>query len=651
MSKTIKLSIIIPAYNAEPYLGELVTCLEAQMPAAGVEVIIVDDGSRQQVSFKGKGIKVIRQDNQGAGSARNTGIDKAKGDYISFIDADDLVSGSFIETILEKTKDEPDVIELSWKSLTPGYWNCDQHLRSEGDRLPNPSVCTRVFKRSFIGDVRFNTQKDSTEDEDFCRKMGYLDPDKEFKRAVITDYMYFYRDTVPMSKSKKYAAGILNTKRVVYYYRHVTKEMTWLLDEIIKEDEINEVILLTDQCDIPELKRYCQIKKPCQMWGHVVRGEHYPGLTLRRPPLRTQVIIYRKNIYKIGGMSSFINNFIDQMADRYDITILTEAIDETRYKEFTKRVRVVANRILYTDRHGNISRKDLQPGAAHRDIYCDSLIVLSFLDPLPGNVHADKVVRMCHACRTDSSWEIPKDYDHLIYVSGTAAKSFGVKDGLVIHNFINPPKDKALILVSATRFPAPDKGDIERRMRALANMLNDKGISYVWLNFADGHMTDPPKNFYNMGTSSDMQRIIKAADYLVQLSDSECWSYSCLEALTSGTAVICTPFPSAFEMGIIDGVNAHVIPFDMDYDVTKLLEVPEFTYTYDNDEIKEQWVEVLGNTIPRHDYDPREVVRAKVVRPYYSRILERDMSFGEIVYMTQDRAEELRAGGYIIIGG
>ena len=187
------------------------------------------------------------------------------------LDADDMVARYFVERILEKTKDEPDVIELSWRTLTRDNWDIDQRLRSEDDRLSNPSVCTRVFKRSFIGDIRFNTKKDSTEDEDFARKVGYKVPlgdDKPLrdnKTVVITDYMYFYRTAVVGSNSKRYIEGLRNCKRIVYYYDHVTADMTDLLDEIRKEDETNEVILLTNQNDLPELRKYCQIKKPQKM--------------------------------------------------------------------------------------------------------------------------------------------------------------------------------------------------------------------------------------------------------------------------------------------------------------------------------------------------------------------------------------------------
>lgn len=644
----MKLSIIIPAYNAEPYLSKLLDCLDPQMTKS-VECLIIDDGSKAAVDTEYKWAKIYRQENQGVSVARNVGIDKAKGDYISFIDADDLVSDQFIKKILEKTKDEPDVIELSWRSLTDKGWNCDQHLKTEADRLSNPSVCTRVFKRSFIGDTRFNTKKDSTEDEDFSRKVGYLDPEVEYKRAVITDYMYFYRDDVPLSKTKRYAKGLMNTKRVIYYYNHVTAEMTWLLDEIKKEDETNEVFLMTPQCDLKGLTRYCQIIPPRDEWAHIIKGEKCSRLTLRKPPLKTQVILYRKNIYNIGGLATFMCQFVERMSDRYDIALMAETVAEERYRQLIGKVRIITQNVMAVDHNGTLVKRGIQAADGPKDIYCDTLIVLSFLDPLPTNVHANKIVRMCHACKTDPSWKIPQDYDDLVYVSGTAMNSFGVHDGTVIHNFNTPAADKALILVSATRLPAPDKGDIERRMRKLANMLNDKGVSFIWFNFADGKLSDPPKHFYNMGVSDNMQAIIKAADYVVQLSDSECWSYTCLEALTNGTALICTPFPSAFEMGVKDGVNAHVIPFNMDFDVTKLRKVPRFKFEYDNDEIVEQWVKILGNTTPRHDYDPQELVQIKVVRTYWSKSLGRDMAFGEMHYTTKERAEELRAGGYIAI--
>ena len=630
--RMIKLSVIIPAYNAEPYLSELLDCLSPQMTKE-TECIVIDDGSRAAVHTAHKWCKVYRQDNAGVSVARNKGIDKAKGEYISFIDADDLVPEYYVQKILEMTKDEPDVIELSWKSLTDKQWNLDMKLSSDQDRLPNPSVCTRVFKRVFIGDNRFNTKKDSTEDEDFARKIGYLDPDNIFKRAVIKDYMYYYRDDVTMSKTKKYAAGLMNTKKVVHFYNHVSKDMMWLLDEIKKEDETNEVWLMTFQNDIPELKRYCQVVKPREDWGHIVRGESCPYLTHRKPPIKTQVVIYRRHINDVGGLITFTLNFIEALGDKYDITILAETVAKPRLMQLLPKVRVIT-------------------GKEHIPIVCDSLIILSFLDHMPKGVSAGKVIRMCHACKTDPSWKIPQDYDELLYVSKTAADSFDDPDGKVLHNINLTKARDTLMLVSAIRLPAEDKGHIEERMRKLADMLNAADIPFIWLNYSSGGIQNPPKNFYNMGVTHDMQSILKLATYNVLLSDSECWSYSCLESLMVGTPMICTPFPSAFEMGVKDGVNAHVIPFDMDFDVRVLLDVPQFTYKYDNDKVIKDWIEVLGHTTPKHDYDPGEVVMTRVLSDYHDMLLDEDLTKGMEVAMTLHRAEQVEEAGYIeIIGG
>lgn len=614
----LKLSIIIPYFELKEYTDELLKALAPQVTPE-VEIILVDDGSSTPFETYYKWCKVIRKENGGAGSARNVGIDKAKGEYITFIDADDLVPEYYIKEILKSIDDKAaDIIDLSLRSFDGKHFN--HLLKSNHDYLPFPSPSLRVFKRSYIGDIRFSEVKDAAEDEDFCRRCGYL-INKDYKHASICKYMYFYRTEVPMSSVKRYRKGITRTKRIVYYFHHVTKDMGYLLEEFKKEDELNEVILMTKRCDIPELRRYCQLSEPHGTWAHEIRGEAYPHIQKIEAPLRTQLVIYRSDLYKIGGFMTFLLNFCRKMKDKYDITIVGKKCDNERLKQLLSLVRV--------DLSGS-------------EIYADNLIMLSFLDELPSNVHAKKIIRMVHACKTRPEYKIPRDYNKLIFVSKTAQDSFNDKASTVIHNIIIPDEREHLLLVSATRFPAPDKGIIEDRMRILAKMLNDKGISFTWLNFADRPMENPPKNFHNAGVSYNIHGMIKKADYLVQLSDSECWSYSCLEALTYGTAVICTPFPSTKEMGIVDGVNAHIIPFDMDFDVSKLLNVPEFIYEYDNEEIRQQWIEILGNTQPLNDYDPGQMVEVEVLEGFNDMQLRRFLNKGERLLMTKERANEIR---------
>ena len=102
---SIKLSIIIPCYNAEPYINELLDCLGKQI-TKDVEVIVIDDGSKKPFLPDYEWVQLIRQENAGASAARNKGLDVAKGQYVAFIDADDLVADNYITTILDKIKTE-----------------------------------------------------------------------------------------------------------------------------------------------------------------------------------------------------------------------------------------------------------------------------------------------------------------------------------------------------------------------------------------------------------------------------------------------------------------------------------------------------------------------------------------------------------------
>ena len=164
MRKTYKLSIIIPYYNTKTYTDELLKVLEPQI-REDIEVVVVDDGSAEPFTTDYEWCKVIHKKNGGVATARNLGMKRTKGKYISFLDSDDLVPDYFVDRILEKIKEKPyDVIDLSWKSLSSEGAQFNRVVSSDDKWLPNPSVCTRVFRRAFIGENKFNENKDTTED-------------------------------------------------------------------------------------------------------------------------------------------------------------------------------------------------------------------------------------------------------------------------------------------------------------------------------------------------------------------------------------------------------------------------------------------------------------------------------------------------------
>ena len=163
----MKLIIITPYYNTLEYTKKLAEVLSPQL-TEDVEWIIIDDGTDEKELDKLK-TKVIhlKENSGGAGKPRNIGLDNAKGDYIAFIDSDDLVSDDYIESILKAIEKNPEMIYLSWKTKSG-------NLKITG-RLPkwNCAVWCRVYKRSIIGYVRFDEKLKIAEDWDFNERIEY----------------------------------------------------------------------------------------------------------------------------------------------------------------------------------------------------------------------------------------------------------------------------------------------------------------------------------------------------------------------------------------------------------------------------------------------------------------------------------------------
>src|SRR5438093_3355190 len=98
-------SILIPAYNAERWIAETMrSALRQTWP--NKEILVVDDGSTDQTlriarQFPSKAISVVSQKNQGAAAARNKAFDLCQGDYVQWLDADDLLSPDKIAKQME----------------------------------------------------------------------------------------------------------------------------------------------------------------------------------------------------------------------------------------------------------------------------------------------------------------------------------------------------------------------------------------------------------------------------------------------------------------------------------------------------------------------------------------------------------------------
>lgn len=108
MNRKCRISVIIPCYNCYDIVGETLKSLEKQT-YQGFEVICIDDGSADKTLellkiWQKKGtlnIKVLTQENRGVSYTRNRGINEANGEYILFLDADDIYHGEFMQRMIE----------------------------------------------------------------------------------------------------------------------------------------------------------------------------------------------------------------------------------------------------------------------------------------------------------------------------------------------------------------------------------------------------------------------------------------------------------------------------------------------------------------------------------------------------------------------
>ena len=630
------LSIIIPYYNAQKYTDELLNVLSPQI-TEDIEVILIDDGSKIPFKTKYKWLHVIRQENGGASAARNTGLDNATGDYIAFIDADDLVSSDYVAQIVKKIKAESfDYCYLSWKTL-PGGWQCNVRLKTIEDKFPSFNLCVwnRIYKRSMIGDIRFNTNKLIAEDAEFIRKVK----EDGKKKTFISKHLYFYRSTTPDSLTKKFAKGELNTRRIVYHIPHVKATDYHLIDEFREADKEGEVILLTDNNEIKELENYAMIMPANTIIkGTELRGKKTSNFSkinisgdFQNTSKDFQVIIYTKHTFEIGGIETFIYNFCQSLCNLYDILVLYDTIDMLQLNRLLKYVKA----------------EKIKPTKKYK---CDSLIINRITDAIPTNIDYKQKIQMCHTCRMGQDWIIPKGADYVIFPSITAKDSFKHKTGEVIKNPVVLKESKeALKLVTASRLNTFEKG--KNRITQMAKILESHDIPFIWIVFTKTDLGKCSKGLIRLEPELDVSPYIKAADYLVQLSDEESFCYSIVEALSLGTKVITTPIKVLPEIGFTDKVTGYIVPYDLKADYEEIYENRhrQIDYTYDNQSVIDSWIKILGEPHPNNLYKPLALVNTKVTRDYQDLQLGIKLLKGTVLQMTRERAEEVLRAGYIEI--
>lgn len=214
MQRYPKVSIIIPVYKVELYLA---TCIESIILQTyrNLEIILVDDGSPDQCGVicdqyakKDRRIQVIHQENKGLSGARNTGIDLATGEYITFVDSDDFLDIYMIETMVEQLDDMTDIVVCgtiycneNGQKLSEEK-NCQKEIFEYKEQMAQffrnknytTTACGKIYSRKLFETIRY--------------------PEGKYHEDVFTTYQL-------VALSKK--TVLLN--RSFYWYRQVASSI------------------------------------------------------------------------------------------------------------------------------------------------------------------------------------------------------------------------------------------------------------------------------------------------------------------------------------------------------------------------------------------------------------------------------------------
>ena len=175
----VKLSIVIAYYKCYEYTKQLLDVLTPQLTDE-TEVVLVDDGCNEKRldEYKDR-INIIHLiENRGGGYACNTGIENAIGQYIGFIDADDMVSNDYVATLLDAIENKPaDVIYMNWQ---------DTYTGDIIERPDNYAPWKAIYNRNII--PRFCAENRFHFDVDFYDELKR----KGFTRSDTDKLLYFY---------------------------------------------------------------------------------------------------------------------------------------------------------------------------------------------------------------------------------------------------------------------------------------------------------------------------------------------------------------------------------------------------------------------------------------------------------------------------
>ena len=332
-----------------------------------------------------------------------------------------------------------------------------------------------------------------------------------------------------------------------------------------------------------------------------------------------QLIIYHSNVQKYGGIETLNAILLKALAPFFDITFMYDFCSPNQLEEYSKYVKC---KPLGNQRH----KADV--------VISQSLWGRNCWDNIETNcriqvIHADL---LCYALMGIFRAELDKRITDYVCVSEQSQKSFKElhkKESTVIYNLVKQPviftrfKNPILKLISVTRMSS------EKGIQRCIDFAKLIPVPYSWEIYGEGGVYNAAgTNIKFMGYGTNLQPKIAEADYLVQLSETEGYCYSVVEALQQRTPVLITPFPSGLEQ-VTEGQNGYFIPFDLKgIDFYKIINHIPKPQTYKSKSDVKDWVKFINLA----------VLNIKTMK---IKIIGQNETFkiGEIVDISEERAK------------
>lgn len=272
-------SIIVPVYNAENFLKNCLDSIGNQTYKA-LEVILIDDGSKDtsadicdEYARLDKRIKVFHIKNGGVSNARNVGIEKATGDYVCFIDSDDVVDKEYIrKLVLPYTQRTIQLSvcgileEIVWKnikrvrmpkaSLTGSFYS-DYYALIEFLRVP----FSKLYVLNIIKDNKIQFPKNISYAEDQVFNFQYYYYVKEY--SFIDEALYTY---VHRRNTLSDLRNVRTRKKFNQYLFKLEKEKKFLEDNVI----LNRDIIFNDHV-MPAMTRFASLNSYAEFKNDVYK--------------------------------------------------------------------------------------------------------------------------------------------------------------------------------------------------------------------------------------------------------------------------------------------------------------------------------------------------------------------------------------------